>query len=95
MEKYIVKLQADERENLLSLISNGSWLNIAEIELSHLSRQCLERRIPDKETFALEMQAWGKERNENKSTVDWRFTANDARIKLKRLCLIIKSGNQN
>jgi hypothetical protein len=50
-----------------------------------LSRQCLDRRLPDKATFAAEVQAWQKRRNAASTTVDWRFTTADARIKLKRL----------
>ncbi len=64
---------------------HGSWLNMAEIELSVLSRQCLERRIPDQETLAMEVAAWEEERNASGATVDWRFTTADARIKLKHL----------
>lgn len=64
---------------------HGSWLNMAEIELSHLSRQCLDRRIPEKEVIINEVNAWCKMRNEENSIVNWQFTTNDARIKLKRL----------
>ena len=64
---------------------HGSWLNMAEIELSALSRMCLDRRIPDKETLAHEVSVWESERNAKSVTVDWRFTTNDARIKLKKL----------
>ena len=64
---------------------HGSWLNIAEIELSALSRQCLDRRIPDQATLQAEVAAWADRRNAATATVDWRFTAADARIKLKRL----------
>ena len=64
---------------------HGSWLNMAEIELSHLSRQCLDRRIPDPETLEKEVNAWLKKRNQEASRVDWHFTAEDARIKLKKL----------
>jgi len=64
---------------------HGSWLNIAEIELSILSRQCLDRRIPDKASLIAEVGAWQKNRNNSKEKVDWRFTTSDARIKLKRL----------
>jgi hypothetical protein len=64
---------------------HGSWLNMAEIELSVLSRQCLDRRIPDQETLAMEVAAWEEERNASGATVDWRFTTADARIKLKHL----------
>jgi hypothetical protein len=64
---------------------HGSWLNMAEIELSVLSRQCLDRRIPDKETLEQETAAWEQTRNAKGATVNWRFTTADARIKLKRL----------
>ncbi len=64
---------------------HASWLNMVEIELSVLSRQCLERRIPDAETLAREMGAWEQKRNEEGATVQWRFTASDAREKLARL----------
>jgi hypothetical protein len=64
---------------------HGSWLNMAEIELSILHRQCLDRRLPDKETVQREAAAWEAERNAAQMTVDWRFTTADARIKLKRL----------
>jgi hypothetical protein len=65
---------------------HGSWLNMAEIELSVLARQCLgDRRIPDRESLAEEAGAWEVERNAAESSIDWRFTAADARIKLKRL----------
>jgi DDE superfamily endonuclease len=64
---------------------HGSWLNMAEIELSVLSRQCLDRRIPDQETLKTEIAAWEKRRNENANKVDWHFTTEDARIKLKHL----------
>jgi len=64
---------------------HGSWLNIAEIELSHLSRQCLDRRIPDQETLVKETTAWCKERNNKEVKVEWQFTTTEARIKLKKL----------
>ncbi len=64
---------------------HGSWLNMAEIELSVLSRQCLDRRIPDQETLRTEVAAWETERNASNATVTWRFTTADARIKLKHL----------
>ena len=64
---------------------HGSWLNMAEIELSHLSRQCLDRRLPNQETIEKEAMAWCKERNGKKVTIDWQFTTEDARIKLKKL----------
>ena len=65
--------------------THGSWLNIAEIELSVLGRQCLDRRIPDRATLQAEIAAWQDERNAAGGPVDWRFTTADARIKLKRL----------
>jgi transposase len=64
---------------------HGSWLNMAEIELSVLSRQCLSRRMPDKRTLAIEVSAWERDRNNVKVQIDWQFTTEDARIKLKRL----------
>lgn len=64
---------------------HGSWLNMAEIELSHLSRQCLDRRIPDMKTIKEETRQWNKDRNENKVVANWRFTTKDARIKLRKL----------
>ena len=64
---------------------HGSWLNMAEIELSVLSRQCLSRRMPDKRTLATEVSAWERDRNNVKVQIDWQFTTEDARIKLKRL----------
>jgi transposase len=68
---------------------HGSWLNMVEIELSHLSRQCLDRRIPDRETFHQEVSAWVQQRNHEGASVDWRFTTQDARIKLKKLYPIV------
>jgi hypothetical protein len=65
--------------------THGSWLNVAEIELSVLARQCLDRRIPDRPTLEREVAAWEAERNAAGGAVDWRFTTDDARIKLKRL----------
>lgn len=64
---------------------HGSWLNMAETELSTLTKQCLNRRIPDKETLATEVTAWEHSRNTDRCRVDWQFTTHDARIKLKRL----------
>lgn len=64
---------------------HGSWLNMAEIELSALVRQCLQRRIPDQETLNAEVQAWAKQRNDSVVKVDWRFTTAQARGKLKHL----------
>ena len=64
---------------------HGSWLNMAEIEFSVLSRQCLNRRIPDRETLQHEISTWADQRNTLGARVDWRFTTDDARIKLKHL----------
>ena len=64
---------------------HGSWLNMAEIELSVLSRQCLSRRIADQATLKHEIQTWQTRRNEQCATVQWQFTTDDARIKLKKL----------
>lgn len=64
---------------------HGSWLNIAEIELSALNGQCLDRRIPNIELMRTETTAWERDRNIRAATINWRFTAADARIKLKRL----------
>jgi hypothetical protein len=68
---------------------HGSWLNMAEIELSVLRVQCLDRRLPDFATVAYEVASWEWDRNERGSTVDWRFTTDDARIKLKHLYPVI------
>jgi transposase len=64
---------------------HGSWLNMAEIELSVLSRQCLDRRVPDFETLQAEVAAWKERRDATATKIDWRFDTEDARIKLKRL----------
>lgn len=64
---------------------HGSWLNVAEIELSVLTKQCLKRRIPDIETLRRETSAWATHRNASQTGVDWHFTTTDARTKLKRL----------
>src|SRR4051794_21793979 len=64
---------------------HGSWLNMAESELSVVSSQCLDRRIPDKESLTAEVAAWEAERNKKHTKADWQFTTADARIKLKRL----------
>lgn len=64
---------------------HGSWLNMAEAELSVLARQCLDRRIHDKTSLTTEVDQWQHSRNNLARTADWRFTTKDARIKLKRL----------
>ena len=64
---------------------HGSWLKMAEIELSALTRQCLDRRIPDKDTLIHEVKAWEDQRNSEVIKVHWQFTTADARTKLKSL----------
>ena len=64
---------------------HGSWLNMAEIENSAMARQCLSRRIPEKEVMEEETSAWANQRNEEGGTANWRFRTEDARIKLRRL----------
>lgn len=64
---------------------HGSWLNMAEIELSVLKGQCLDKRIADKETMCSESAAWENDRNNQLAKIDWQFTTQDARVKLKRL----------
>jgi len=64
---------------------HGSWLNMAETELSVLSRQCLDRRIESKDTMAAEIATWESARNDAGARIDWQFTTTEARIKLKRL----------
>lgn len=81
-----------ERLEIHHTPKHGSWLNMAEIELSALAIQCLDRRIADRETLAREVAAWQEARNAAGNTVDWRFTTADARIKLKRLYPSIKGG---
>jgi DDE superfamily endonuclease len=71
---------------------HGSWLNVAEIELSILARQCLDRRIANREKLAKEVVAWQRQRNRRCGTVDWQFTTKDARIKLKRLYPSVQDG---
>lgn len=90
----------DEAKRILNKLEihytpkHGSWLNMAELELSHLSRQCLDRRISDKETLKKEVAAWVENRNKKSVKVDWQFTTENARIKLKKLYPVIKDVNQ-
>lgn len=74
-----------ERFEIHPTPKHGSWLNVAEIELSALSRQCLGRRIGDSQTLEQEVSAWQIDRNERCVGVDWQFSTKDARIKLRRL----------
>jgi DDE superfamily endonuclease len=69
---------------------HGSWLNVAEIELSALGRQCLDRRIPDRATLTAEVAAWEAARNAERVRVHWQFTTDDARIKLKHLYPVLE-----
>ncbi len=69
---------------------HGSWLNVAEIELSVLARQCLGDRVEDIEQLRREVDAWEEERNERRVEVRWRFTTADARIKLRRLYPVLQ-----
>lgn len=64
---------------------HGSWLDLAESELGHLTKQCLDRRIPDKQSLIKEMAAWEKNRNKNHTKANWQFTTEKARVKLKNL----------
>jgi hypothetical protein len=64
---------------------HGSWLDLAESELGVLATQCLDRRIPDRETLVEEVAAWQRDRNRNHAKADWHFTTENARIKLKHL----------
>jgi len=80
--------------NKLELVhtpKHGSWLNVAESELSVLTRQCLGRRIAEQDTVATEATAWSKQRNEAQVGVDWHFTTADARTRLKHLYPNIKN----
>ncbi len=72
---------------------HGSWLNIAELEWSVLRRQCLTRRIPDRQTLETEVEAWVAARNQVRTPVDWRFTVEDAREKLAHVYPIPQQGN--
>lgn len=74
-----------ERLEIHHTPKHGSWLNMAEIELSVLKGQCLDRRIADMETMQAKVTAWETDRNNSMKKIDWQFTTADARIKLKRL----------
>lgn len=78
-------LRLARKLELVHTPKHGSWLNVAESELSVLTRQCLDRRIPDQATVAAEARAWSDERNTRQVGVDWQFTTADARTKLKHL----------
>jgi len=74
-----------DRLDVVHTPKHGSWLNMAEIELGVLSRQCLGGRVPDKPTLVTAVNRWQKDRNNSRATIDWQFTTADARIKLRRL----------
>ena len=80
-----------ERFEFVHTPKHGSWLNMAEIELSVLTRQCLNRRIADIETVEKEVAAWQEFRNNKIATVNWQFTTDDARVKLRRLYPTLES----
>lgn len=73
---------------------HASWLNMAEIGLSLLGRACLARRIPDRAILCKEIAAWERQCNDKPAPVDWRFTSEDARIKLKRLYPIVRPSSE-
>ncbi|MEM1137723.1 MAG: IS630 family transposase [Bacteroidota bacterium] len=74
-----------EKIEIVRTPPHGSWLNVAECELSVLTRQGLKERVPSKEELEKQVQAWFKNRNEKQTKIDWQFTTKDARIKLKSL----------
>jgi hypothetical protein len=74
-----------QRIEIIRTPKHGSWLNIAESELSILIRHGLKKRTPDKETLKRDAKAWYERRNEKENKVNWRFRTKDARIKLKQL----------
>lgn len=81
-----------ERLDIHFTPKHGSWLNVAECELSAFSRQCLSQRVPSETALKRRATAWTTERNKAQTGVDWQFTTNKARIKLKRLYPKIKTG---
>lgn len=91
-ERIAAKLEWLEHGSAVSDFTpeHGSWLNMAEIELSVLGRQCLNRRIVDQETLTREVAAWQESRNAEQVTINWQFTTKDARIKLRQLYPIVK-----
>lgn len=74
-----------QRLEIVHTPKHGSWLNMAEIELGVLSRQCIRARIPDRLTLEAAVDAWQNRRNNQRATIDWQFTTADARVKLRRL----------
>ena len=84
-QKKSLEISAAQKWVVTHESKHGSWLNIAEIELSVLKRQCLAGRIDCIEKMREEVSAWNSDRNNRQTQVDWQFTASDARVKLKRL----------
>ena len=82
--RLIEKLEVHDRPK------HGSWLNRAETELRILSRQCLDRRLPDRATLTAEVAAWERDRNATQCRVDWQCTTTEARVKLKRLYPVLQ-----
>ncbi len=80
-----------DRYEFIYTPKHGSWLNMAEIELNVLNRQCLNRRIGNIETIKDEVKAWSESRNNMNAKINWQFTTNDARVKLKTLYPKIES----
>ena len=80
-----------QRFEMVYTPKKASWLNMAEIELSALSKQCLDRRIAKRQTLAKEVSAWTKKRNRQNVRIHWNFTKNDARNKLNRFYETIKN----
>jgi hypothetical protein len=78
-------LRIARKLELVHTPKHGSWLNVAESELSVLTRQCLDRRIAQRATVGAEARVWARERNAKQTGVDWQFTTADARVKLKHL----------
>ena len=80
-----VALKLAKRLEIHFTPKHGSWLNIAEIELSAMTMQCLRRRIDSMQELQVQISAWEVKRNNDSKSVDWQFTTNDARVKLKSL----------
>ncbi|MCJ8165964.1 transposase [Pontibacter sp. E15-1] len=74
-----------EKLEVVRTPKHGSWLNIAECELSVLTRQGLDKRVPDRQTLQQQVKAWYSQRNQKQTRVNWQFTTKDARVKLKKL----------
>ena len=82
---YSSSITGNIKEPFVFTPKHGSWLNIAEIELSVLAREGIKQRVASKNELETQVKAWYENRNEKTSKVDWQFTTKDARVKLKRL----------